>query len=271
VSSSPSPAGSSDVRLDRPIWHSLVGRHAALAQPALAADGTVLAARYLPEVSPFAAVGEVEDRAGWAALSDIVEPGGRAVVMLPFDATDGIRPWPPAGWGILMDLPGVQMVAADMRPQPDPGALTLGPGDVSEMLDLVARTRPGPFEKRTIEFGGYVGFRQGATAASPTTASPASSPPTAPPAASTGRLVAMAGRRFAPGGFVEMSAVCTDADQRGRGLGSRLVKAVAAGIVADGDVPFLHAAATNPAIELYRQLGMVVRLSVRFVALQRTE
>jgi ribosomal protein S18 acetylase RimI-like enzyme len=247
----PRPEPPSEPRLDRPIWHALTGLHAAVAQAGFDGDGRVLAARYDPEVSPFAAVGAIEEPAGWAALATVVAIGAVAVVMVPFDAPDGIRPWPPAGWKSVMDLPGVQMVAADMKPEADLGALVLGPADVTEMLDLVARTRPGPFARRTIELGGYIGFRAGDEQAS------------------DGRLVAMAGRRFAPGGFVEISAVCTDADQRGRGLGSRLVRAVAAGIVAEGAVPFLHAAATNPAIALYEELGMVVRRQVRFIALER--
>ena len=246
AATAPPPSGPID-RLDRPIWHALLGAHARVAQPASGPDGAVLAARYHPDVSPFAAVGEIEDAAGWSALAGIVEPGGQTVVMVPFDAPDGIRPWPPAGWSVVMDLPGVQMIDRAMRPAVDPEAVLLGPEDVTEMLDLVARTRPGPFAKRTIELGGYIGFRV------------------------AGRLVAMAGRRFAPGGWTEISAVCTDADQRGRGLGSRLVRAVAAGIVDGGDIPFLHAAATNPAITLYEELGMEVRRSVRFIALRRVE
>jgi ribosomal protein S18 acetylase RimI-like enzyme len=241
----------SEHRLDRAIWHALTGLHASVAHLGVGGDGQVLAARYDPEVSPFAAVGEIEEPAGWAALATVVDIGAMAVVMVPFEAPDRIHPWPPAGWKSVMDLPGVQMVAADMKPEADPGTLVLGPADVTEMLDLVARTRPGPFARRTIELGGYIGFR----------AEPDQRP--------DGRLVAMAGRRFAPGGFVEISAVCTDADQRGKGLGGRLVRAVAAGIVAEGAVPFLHAAATNPAIALYEELGMVVRRQVRFIALER--
>jgi len=255
----PSPPRPVRSVLDRPVWHSLVGRHASLGRHFVSADGTVMAARYLPDVSPFAAVADVGDPAGWAALATLVGPGGRAVVTFPVDATDGVTPWPPADWTVVMDLSGVQMVARDMQPAVDPAALSLGPADVTEMLDLVARTRPGPFATRTVELGGYVGFRDQPDGDG---RSPRSGP------ADAARLVAMAGRRFAPDGFSEISAVCTDADWRGRGLGSRLVRTVAAGIVAEGEVPFLHASATNPAIALYRELGMVVRIPVRFVALE---
>ena len=72
------------------------------------------------------------------------------------------------------------------------------------MLDLVARTEPGPFLPRTIEMGTYLGIRRG------------------------GALVAMAGERLHPPGWTEISAVCTDDAYRSRGLGTRLVLAVAA-------------------------------------------
>ena len=77
----------------------------------------------------------------------------------------------------------------------------------------------------------------------------------------------MAGERLRPGGATEISAVCTDAEVRGQGLASRLVLAVAHGIRARGEVPFLHAAAHNEvAIRLYLALGFEVRRSVVFGA-----
>ena len=78
----------------------------------------------------------------------------------------------------------------------------------------------------------------------------------------------MAGERLHPPGYTEISAVCTDADHRGRGLATRLVFAVAAGIRARGEVPFLHAAADNTtAIRLYEHLGFRLRARPDFVAL----
>jgi predicted GNAT family acetyltransferase len=100
------------------------------------------------------------------------------------------------------------------------------------MLDLVARTQPGPFLQRTVELGTYLGVRR------------------------DGALVAMAGERLHPPGFTEVSAVCTDPDHRGQGYAARLVQAVVAGIKERGDIPFLHATATNTnAIRLYEALG----------------
>jgi predicted GNAT family acetyltransferase len=112
---------------------------------------------------------------------------------------------------------------------------------VPEILDLVARTEPGPYLPRTVEMGTYLGIRH------------------------DGRLVALAGERLHPPGWTEISAVCTDPDHRGRGLATRLVRAVAAGIRERGDHPFLHAAATNTtAIRLYESIGFTLRARTVF-------
>jgi ribosomal protein S18 acetylase RimI-like enzyme len=127
----------------------------------------------------------------------------------------------------------------------DPNAVTLGAADVPEMLDLVARTRPGPFLSRTVSLGVYLGIRRG------------------------GVLVAMAGERMRPPGWGEISAVCTDPDHRGQGLAGRLVGAVGAVIRERGDVPFLHASASNTTgIRLYRRLGFTHRRDILFGVLR---
>ena len=139
----------------------------------------------------------------------------------------------------------MQLVDDGVDARPDAEAVRLGPADVPEMLALVARTRPGPFLPRTVDLGTYLGIRSG------------------------GALVAMAGERLHPPGWTEISAVCTDAAHRGRGLATRLVLAVAAGIRDRGEVPFLHAAATNTnAIRLYESIGFRLRRHTRFVALR---
>jgi predicted GNAT family acetyltransferase len=138
---------------------------------------------------------------------------------------------------------GVQLVDDGIAAAPDEEAVVLDVSDVPDMLALVDRTKPGPFLPRTIELGTYLGIRRG------------------------GALIAMAGERLHPPGWTEISAVCTDEDYRGRGLGTRLVLAVAAGIRARGEVPFLHAAATNTnAIRLYESLGFVLRRHATFSA-----
>jgi predicted GNAT family acetyltransferase len=144
---------------------------------------------------------------------------------------------------VPLRLVGYQMVAETWTPEADADVLELGPEDAVEMLDLADRTRPGPFQLRTPEVGRYVGIRI------------------------DGKLVAMAGERFHPPGFTEISAVCTDPDVRGQGLAQRVMGAVGAGIVARGETPILHVAGTNEgAVRLYQRMGFVIRRDIEFVA-----
>jgi predicted GNAT family acetyltransferase len=81
-----------------------------------------------------------------------------------------------------------------------------------------------------------------------------------------GALAAMAGERMHPEGFTEISAVCTDPGFRGRGLATRVMRAVAAGILERGEVPFLHVAGSNTgAHALYERLGFRTRRPIEFV------
>jgi predicted GNAT family acetyltransferase len=81
----------------------------------------------------------------------------------------------------------------------------------------------------------------------------------------------MAGERLHPPGWTEISAVCTDEAYRGQGLGTRLVRAVAAGIRRRGETPFMHAAASNTnAIRLYESLGFRLRKRTMFAMLTRS-
>lgn len=223
-------------QLDNPVRASLSGAHAPFAQN----TGRVL--RYLPDAAPFVALPDRLQDTDWADLADLIGPDGVAVfaTVHPDQEIAG-RPELPAGWREVFNVPGVQMVGDDLKGCPDDEAVPLGVGDVPEMLDLVKRAQPGPFRPRTIELGSYLGIRR------------------------DGRLIAMAGERMRPPGFTEISAVCTDDTWRGHGFASRLILAVAHGIVARGDTPMLHAAASNSgAIRLYERLGFTVRRQVTF-------
>jgi len=79
----------------------------------------------------------------------------------------------------------------------------------------------------------------------------------------------MAGERLHPTGWTEISAVSTDADYRGQGLASRLVRDIAFHIRERGDRAFLHAAAENTgAIAVYERLGFTLRRRTRFAAVR---
>jgi len=215
--------------LDAPVLAALTGPHARFAQR----NGSAL--RYPPEMSI------------WAVFPDDADGWRDAEVF----GTVGLAGEPRAeraGWEATMRLPGVQLDGSGMAVAADPEAVELGPADVPEMLDLVSRTRPGPFVTRTVEMGTYLGIREG------------------------GELVAMAGERMRPTGWSEISAVCTAPQARGRGLASRLVRAVGAAIRERGDLPFLHAAAENrAAVALYEHLGFTLRRTLEFAEFRRRD
>ena len=220
--------------LDDPVSASLRGAHAGLA----IVSGR--AARYPADVSPFACLADTSP-AALADLAEIVSPGEAVGVMIP-DLPLG------SGWKLVLGLEVIQMVCETALEPPEPGRTpaTLGAADVPEMLALVEATQPGPFGARTIEMGRYAGFRSG------------------------GRLVAMGGERLRPPGFTEVSAICTDAAFRGRGLGEAMVRALAAGIQGRGEVPFLHVMVDSAAVPLYRRLGFRERRRNRLAVLQRS-
>jgi predicted GNAT family acetyltransferase len=221
--------------LDQPIWAALTSRHGAFAH------GDGLARRYPADMAPFAAVRD-PDPAGFVGLAQIAAPGDTLALLSVHALTL------PEAFTVERTLVLDQMMAC-AAPMDDPVATRLEPlgtADVPEMMDLVALTKPGPFQARTIEMGAYFGIRIGQ------------------------RLVAMAGERIALEGYTEISAVCTHPDHRGQGHARVLVAALARMIHARGEVPFLHVIGGNtPAIGLYRQLGFVLRRTLQLTVVRR--
>ena len=85
-----------------------------------------------------------------------------------------------------------------------------------------------------------------------------------------GQLVAMAGERMKPEGFTEVSGICTHPDHRGRGYAGALMRLVSNRILDRGEMPFLHAYASNRgAIALYETLGFTLRREVLMTRLTR--
>jgi ribosomal protein S18 acetylase RimI-like enzyme len=219
--------------LDNVAWNALTGPHARFA------DRLGRAVRYDTDVAPFAAIEDRADPRSWRDLAELAGPG--ATVVVP-----GVGPNPPDGWAVTGDVAGVQLVATDaLTGAEDVEAEPLGPADVPEMLDLVERTKPGPFRKRTVELGTYLGIRR------------------------DGVLIAMAGERLRLPGWTELSAVCTDPAYRGEGLAGRLVRTLVSGVRRRGDTPFLHTGEHNTtAISLYETLGFTLRTKLRFRAFE---
>ena len=212
--------------LDDPIWSSLTGAHAHLA----VWHGRV--ASYPKEVAEFVAVPPDPTADDWADLASVAGAGAAVPVL---------GRTPPQDWDHVASVGGVQLVGEAVGGAWHDGVVRLTDLDVPDMLDLVERTRPGPFRPRTIELGTYLGIRR------------------------HDRLVAMAGERMRPAGHTEISAVCTDPDWRGHGFATALVLSVAAGIRRRGETPMMHAAASNTnAIRLYESLGFALRRTLTF-------
>jgi ribosomal protein S18 acetylase RimI-like enzyme len=204
----------------------------------LAVGGDGPAVRYRPDVASFATLGPDPGAAAWETLTSL--PGDRAALL----GEDPI--FVPPGWARLRELPVLLMAASTAATSDDDAEIVeLGAEDVPEMLDLVARTAPGPFFARTIECGGYLGIRR------------------------DGVLAAMAGRRMHPPGWIEVSAVCTDPAYRGLGLARRVTAAVVRRIRDDDAQAFLHVLPSNPARKLYESIGFVVRRESIITAVER--
>ncbi|MEV6166918.1 GNAT family N-acetyltransferase [Streptomyces sp. NPDC051954] len=221
--------------LDNPALAALTGPHAHFAER----RGRVL--RYPVDVTSWLALPDEPDAVDWADVAALAGPGAEIPLL-------GFRGRVPDDWEVTFRIEGVQLVEDGPAAAPDPEAVRLGPADVPEMLDLVARTKPGPFRPRTIELGTYLGIRR------------------------NGALVAMAGERLRPPGWTEISAVCTDPAVRGEGLATRLILAVAHGIRERGETSFLHTGAGNTsALRLYESLGFRVRRTTAFLAARAPE
>ena len=227
--------------LDNPIWNALATEHAGLAL----GDGR--ARRYPNWIGPLAGMPEATDEC-YARLAPLAET---PVVLFCVDPIA-----PPEGWSVLRRGPLVQM----LRPAGAtlletaygvPGAeganlRQLTAEDAPAMVALAELTEPGPFRLRTIELGNFYGVFHGV------------------------ELVAMAGKRLHLPGVVELSGVCTHPEARGRGYARRLMSIVIAEIEREGKQAFLHALAQNPAIQLYEQLGFVLRRQFDYSVLARS-
>ncbi|MDA1074804.1 MAG: GNAT family N-acetyltransferase [Proteobacteria bacterium] len=180
------------------------------------------ASRYRSEISPFAAL----EGADFTALERIVDEA--PVALFQVDRL-------PDSWRVVSQVSVIQMVCDEPLIAPEQTFQRLGSQDAANMLRLAQQTQPGPFAIRTVEMGHYRGLYVG------------------------DQLVAMAGERLKPTGYVEVSGVCTDPAYRGHGYAAALVRVVGSAIQAQGLVPFLYVAAGSPseltARGVYERLG----------------
>ncbi|MGU7811984.1 GNAT family N-acetyltransferase [Burkholderia sp. AW49-1] len=211
--------------LDAPVWSALTTKQAHLGQ------GDALARRYHPDVAPFAALA-AETVSAYRALQPLLRPHEQVALLSvePIGPVDGFHT---THMGVIH-----QMIAPHRNAgrTDNDEVVRLGSADADDMLELARKTKPGPFGKRTIAMGNYIGIRE------------------------RGRLVAMAGERMRIEGYVEISAVCVDDEHRGKGHAGRLVSVLQREIEQRGETPFLHVFSDNvSAIRLYERLGFQLR------------
>ncbi|MCE2461457.1 MAG: GNAT family N-acetyltransferase [Pseudomonadales bacterium] len=212
--------------LDNPAWHALNGK-----QRDFGMVGE-RAARYLPDISPIAAVADQSTQA-LVELAGFVEPGRFVAVFAPGEPPEGL-------WRLAAMAPLSQWVCPDPPPiDAEIDWVELTDAQADEMLRLARETDPGPFEARTNRLGDYIGVIR------------------------DGRLVAMAGERICLEGYREVSAVCTDEAYTGRGFAQALVLEIVRRQQRADCVPFLHVRTGSPAqvqaIHVYEKLGFQKR------------
>lgn len=228
--------------LDRVAWSSLTGPHRHLA--VFNTDET--AAKYRKDVGLFGAMA-VADQSGWAAAAELTRDGG---IFGVFQAD--VEPPTDPKWEVLFSEPVDQFVAGTMRdddlapPADDATIVPLGLEHVDAMVALTKLTEPGPFKSGTIEMGDYFGIFH------------------------ADQLVAMAGQRFRPEGYGEVSAVCTHPDGRRRGYGAVLTRYNVDRIRAEGREAILHTRYNNHgARRLYEAMGFEFRRQVDVIVARK--
>ena len=229
-----------DLRLlDNPIWNALLTAHACFAR------GEDLARSYLPEIGPLSGL-SCPTGAAYEALGVLARDSGPLVLFLEQEIDL------PMGWSLVNGARLSQMIAdrpdtASLRLDPGPAGLRrLTAADVPAMIDLARLTEPGPFRTATIELGNFFGIF------------------------ASDHLLAMAGERMRMPGLIEVSAVCTHPEERGRGYAQALIAAVMRDVAAAGSIPFLHVLADNDrAIRVYRGLGFRERRTLHLAVLRK--
>lgn len=144
----------------------------------------------------------------------------------------------PAAWKLLTHIDMFQLVFRGKEiPMPNgDGISELELDHVTEMIELVDLTKPGPFLAKTIELSNYTGIFV------------------------NGKLASMAGHRFFPSPYREVSAVCTHPDHLGKGYAYKILQEQIKRILLRSEIPFLHVRNDNEgAIKLYQKLDFEIR------------
>jgi ribosomal protein S18 acetylase RimI-like enzyme len=221
--------------LDYPAWNALISGNNNLS------EGNEYVKYFDAEVAPFVGMSELSFDE-FQLLADNI-PVKREMVIIISKEIEIPRPWI-----VTEHLNALQMVFSG-NVQDDHATETIVPlqdKDVPQMLTLTALTHPGPFSKRTIEFGNYEGIFN------------------------HGELISMAGQRMHPAEFAEISAVCTHPDHLGKGYAGQLIRSQVRKIKANSETPFLHVRSDKEsASHLYKGLGFQVRKQMEIYVFHR--
>ena len=221
--------------LDNPAWEALSSRQKHFN------CGSDTLKYFPPEVAPFIAMKNWDENDLQGLVKNI--PTGR-----PFSFIAAKKKILPPEFRIIFTTPLYQMYCPVLKSFTKAGVAirSLNTNDVPQMLTLTAKTKPGPFYERTIEFGNYIGIFNG------------------------DELIAMAGERLKANGYTEVSAICTSPDHLGKGYASYLLSKASERIITEGNVPFLHVRADNDrAIEVYKKMGFEIRTKIDFAIFKK--
>jgi hypothetical protein len=175
--------------LNNPVYHALLSGNAHLG------SGNNSAKYFHEQVSPFAGFPE-DYHQGFDELYDLL-PAARRIL---YATRSFIKE--PSGWQLTHQIKGLQFVFTG-KTVTNEYPLKLVPLEtkhVEEMIALATLTKPGPFGKRTIEFGHYYGIFD------------------------NDKLVAMTGQRLHVYNYTEISAVCTHPASVGKGFAAVLIQ-----------------------------------------------
>lgn len=226
--------------LDNMIWHAITtgNRHIATVEGEVGC--------YKKEIAPFVAM-QHHTTDNLVKLYEFL-PAERRVAISYFD-----RPqFEEKKWEGIRQMDCCQMVyeyPVESFTTPQSSQIVpLTDAHIPQMLELTALTKPGPFFERTIEFGNYFGIFI------------------------NDRLAAMTGQRMHPVPYMEVSAVCTHPDFRGKGYARELMLHVMKIILDNSFTPFLHVLANNSgAIQLYESIGFRVRKKIFIEMIKKVE
>ena len=222
--------------LDNPIYNALISAHRNFSV------GTEDARHYMSEIASFAGL-KNNSAQEFETLYQLSQPESLFIVFSKNQLQI------PSKWKLVKQIDMFQLVYESNNISKSSHELTeLSEAHVDEMIALVKLTEPGPFLARAIDFGNYTGIFQ------------------------EGKLVSMAGHRFNPTPYIEVSAVCTHPEHLGKGYAFDILNEQIKRIVAKMQIPFLHVRNDNVgAIKLYQKLGFQIRTEMIAYVIRKAE